>query len=82
MATAQGWVFSSAQLGGSLSAELLGQPPPPGFTATWLCETEARAKLSTISSGLRCQDKCVAKGEDAEGASYHSHRSKEMKEVN
>lgn len=66
LAMAQGWVCSSAQLCGSLSAELPGEPPPPGFTAAWLCEAEIRAKLSTIEGGMGCQDKCVAKWEDAE----------------
>lgn len=61
MAPAQGRVCSAAELCGSLSAELPGEPPPPGFTATWLCETKARAKLSTNRGGLGCQDKCVAK---------------------
>lgn len=60
VATAQGRVCSAAQLCGSLSAGLPGEAPPPGFTATWLCETKVRAKLSTIGGGLGCQDKCVA----------------------
>lgn len=76
--TGMGVLFSTA-----VWVSLPGQPPPPGFTAAWLCETKAGAKLSTIKGRQGCQDKSVTKWENAEeAASYHTHRNKEIKEVN